>query len=340
MGIIQRPLKKPDMFRIHQMLQHISVDTSAIYDQLDINPKSMEDKNASLSMTKYFQLLELAATHHDRPYLGVDLALNADINNLGILSYMLNNAPNFSRALELLNKYIMLVSPGASTTLQSESNDSILMYKSIDTPAELCRQHVEATITQFIIMIRVMLKNEEWTPYCIYYEHSQPKNFNNNKYPLNCEIVFNHTFNGIRFSNDLINYPNTQFDTELLALLEVQASHSATELKQHESLIDHIRLLITSNLGIREITADYISTELGLSRRTLNRRLSENGTTFNTVKENIVFNIAKEELTNNTISITGLAQQLGYSDSSAFNRAFKRLSGYRPLEYRKAHSVI
>ncbi|OUR91031.1 hypothetical protein A9Q81_18100, partial [Gammaproteobacteria bacterium 42_54_T18] len=69
----------------------------------------------------------------------------------------------------------------------------------------------------------------------------------------------------------------------------------------------------------------------------LNRRLKESGTTFNTLRENLVFHIAKESLCNSSVSITELAQMLGYSDSSAFNRAFKRMAKQRPLNYRKQH---
>ncbi len=337
MGRQQSPLQKPNIHRFHQILQRLSVDTPALYQQLEIDPATMEDENASISMVKYLQLLELAAELSDNRFLGMDMSLENRNVNLGILSYMLNNAPNFDKALELLHRYVILVSPGSSTSLMEEGEDCILTYTFNDTPPSQCCQDVEGTISQFVLMIRTILQDESWQPIRLYFEHPAPNKDDLKRFPIHCELVFDHFFSGVRFSKELIQIPNRESDSQLLTLLEGQAQLSAQSLRGPESLLDHIRLLINSSLGIKEVTADTIAVELGMSRRTLNRRLSENGTTFNTVRENIVFHIAKESLSNSSTSITELAQKLGYSDSSAFNRAFKRLSGHRPLEYRKLH---
>lgn len=133
-------------------------------------------------------------------------------------------------------------------------------------------------------------------------------------------------------------YSNSHCDPELLKILEEQVLQTAKNLINSDSILDNIRLAISSKLGNTEVNADTIALEMGMSRRTLNRRLKENDTTFNQIKESIILELAKESLSTTSVSIAELAQRLGYSDSSAFNRVFRRLTGNNPLAYRKKHS--
>ncbi|BFM14473.1 AraC family transcriptional regulator [Maricurvus nonylphenolicus] len=334
----QTQSQKPDIRRFHQEFQRLSIDTTDIYKQLNISDDVVEADNGSISMIKYYELMELAAETSNRPYLGIEMGLACQTSDLGMLGYMLRNAPTFERALELLHNYIVILTPEASTSLIEESDNCILTYQISNSSPEKTRQSMEMTITQYILMIRHILQDDHWQPERIYFEHSQPPAEVLKDFPLGGEVIFDHFFSGVSFPKDLMQYANNDFDPKLLELLENQVLQTLKDHIVSDSLLDHIRLLISSNLGNTEITADNVASELGMSRRTMHRRLSENGTTFNALREEIVLHIAKESLSKTSASITELAHKLGYADSSAFDRAFKRLTGSKPLEYRKQHS--
>jgi len=331
------PLQKPNIHRFHLALERIGVDTAVLYEALGINPDTMARENTSISMLKYLELLELAAQKSGQRFLAIAMALDYKESNLGVLGYMLSNAATFEKALEILHRYIMLVSPGTFTSVLQEDSQCILTYKVRDIPSTLCSQDVEGTIAQFVVMIRILLKDDQWQPSHLYFEHSAPTNDQLKEFPFNSELVFDHFFNGMCFPQELMGHPLTNFDSKLLALLESQVQISPQDISSSDSLLERIGLMISAKLGNTDVSADSIAKELGMSRRTLNRRLKESGTTFNTLRENLVFHIAKESLCNSSVSITELAQMLGYSDSSAFNRAFKRMAKQRPLNYRKQH---
>jgi len=336
----QSPLQKPNIRRFHTALQNMSVDTAPLYLELGIDPKVMEKDDASLSLVKHYELLELAAARSDNRFLGIAMALDTRNNDLGVLGYMLRNAPNLEVSLELVQRYVKLVAPNSTVSVSDEDSHTTLTYKISGISADLSIQSIEMTVAQYVRLIRTILDDENWQPVRMYFEHGAPSPEQLKDFPFDCELIFNHFFSGICFNSELMSHANQHFDPQLLALLESQVQQSAQSLLSSDSLLDHIRVLITSNLGNTEVTADNIAAELLMSRRTLNRRLSENGTTFNSLRENIVFHMAKESLCNTSISITELAQKLGYSDSSAFNRAFKRNLGLRPLQYRKQHSQV
>lgn len=336
----ESPIQKPNINRFHKLLQDLSVDTAALYAELKIDPAVMVADNTSLSMHKYADLLELAAKKSDNRFLGIDLARASNNNDLGVLSYIVGNAPDMEKSLELLHRYVTLVDPGGSTGLIKEDTHCILTYKIRDILAPRCTQCTEMTIAQFVLMFQAALKDDSWLPTAIYFEHPAPEQKLLLDFPFKSELIFNHFFSGVRFSHDLLRYPNSNFDPQLLTLLESQVQKTAEHLLHSDSIVDRVRLLISSNLGRIEINSDTAANELGMSRSTLNRRLRDSGTTFNTLRENVVFQLAKESLSTTSISITELAQNLGYSDSSAFDRAFKRLTGERPLEYRKKQTKL
>lgn len=329
-------LIKPNVHRFHTALKGLGVNLSDIYQSLGINPDNMEDESASLPMAKYLQLLNAAAEQLGDPHLAATMALNNSNNNLGLLTYLMLNAPDFASVIRIIHRYVVLVAPGSEIDLIQGQHSCILSYRVNGTTADQARQDVEGTIAQFTVLIRVLLQDEQWTPDKIYFEHSPSDPQNPQTFPIASSIQYEHYLNGIEFPAEFIRVANREYDEKLLALLEAQAHEQASQFTQHSSLLEQVRLLINSTLGFREVTADSIARELGMSRRTLNRRLSDYDTSFNTLREDIVYQLAKERLLNSNISITELAQQLGYSDSSSFNRVFKRLSGSSPLQYRKA----
>jgi len=334
------PQKKPNIRRFHQALQRLSVDTSALYTELGVDPELMDAENTSISTVKHYELLELAAAKSNNCFLGIDLGLDSRNSELGILSYMLQNAPNLRRALELLQRYVALVAPGSCISLLEQDDGCVLTFKIRDVAPAKCRQSMEMTLAQYVLMLRTTLSDDSWQPSRLYFEHDAPAAEDLRNFPLGGELFFGHEFSGVCFPKELMNYKNRDFDLQLLALLESQVLKSAENLLGSDSFLDRVRLLMSSNLGNAKVTADTIAVALSMSRRTLHRRLSDNDTTFNALRESIVISVAQESLSKTSVSISELAHELGYSESSAFDRAFKRLTGQNPLAYRKQHSSL
>lgn len=98
---------------------------------------------------------------------------------------------------------------------------------------------------------------------------------------------------------------------------------AAVDRLSGNDLLHHIRLLINANLGKENVNAEAISVALGMRRSSLQRRLRETGTSLTEIRESIVAQTAKETLATTAVSITALASQLGYSETSAFDRVLQ-----------------
>jgi AraC-like DNA-binding protein len=329
-------LKKPAIHRFDSALKHLQVDTVTLYAGLSIDPLKMRQTDASLSMDKYFALLDAASRQSKRRFLAVELAYQHDQSAMGVLVYLIRNAGNMQQALKILQRYISLVSPGASVSIDDSGDALTLSYDFPATDPAVCYQDVEGTVVQLIMMVREILEDNNWLPATIYLRHKALHASDTVDFPLDTTVVFDHPCSGIVIPKQVIDHPVPGADPTLLTILEAHVVQSTPELLTPDTTIEKIRLLISSGLGNTEQTSDDIAKALGMSRRTLHRRLQEQGLSFNKVREDIIVELAKTSLIDTSASVAEIAQQLGYADSSAFNKLFKRRTGNTPLQYRKS----
>ena len=97
-----------------------------------------------------------------------------------------------------------------------------------------------------------------------------------------------------------------------------------------------LRLLLTGYLD-EGLTISDCADLVGLSKRTLQRRLAEQDTTFNEILDQVRFDIAKQLLQNHSISIIDISSDLGYTNPANFTRAFRRWAGVSPRQHRQLH---
>jgi AraC-like DNA-binding protein len=99
-----------------------------------------------------------------------------------------------------------------------------------------------------------------------------------------------------------------------------------------------VKTLIAQSVSQGEADIDHIADKLHTSRQTLYRKLKAEGVSFQTLLEDVRFSLAKTQLKNSELSLSEIAFSLGFSDLSAFSRAFKRWSGVSPKDFRERHT--
>ena len=99
-------------------------------------------------------------------------------------------------------------------------------------------------------------------------------------------------------------------------------------------IVAALRRALGRGLGDRTVSGEELARRLSMHRRTLNRRLEAEGTTFREVLDAVRYKRACELLRNPNLSIADISPRLGYGEPSAFSRAFRRWSGMTPLQWR------
>lgn len=123
-------------------------------------------------------------------------------------------------------------------------------------------------------------------------------------------------------------------DPALIALLEQHADRLLAQLPQQQEIVEQVRKLIARALHDGEPDIERISTQLYCSSRTLQRRLREADTNFRRELNLVRYELAASYLQDPRLQIMEIAMLLGYSEHSAFTRAFKEWSGHTPQQVR------
>lgn len=109
-----------------------------------------------------------------------------------------------------------------------------------------------------------------------------------------------------------------------------------TDPFQDHGVVIRLRSMLLSNIG-RSQSAEEVAAQLGMSERTLRRRLADNGMSFNRIRLDVRMQVAERYLKTSDMSIERIAEMVGYSDQATFTRAFGEWSGMTPLVVRRQH---
>ena len=121
---------------------------------------------------------------------------------------------------------------------------------------------------------------------------------------------------------------------ELLAVLQQEINK--LEIQRKGDLVEQVRSLLRTTLVTGHSSARKFAELLSMHRRTVNRHLSAKGTSFRKLADETRFEIARQLLEDSEMEIVQIAFLLGYANSSAFTRAFRRWSSTTPSRYREA----
>ena len=147
-------------------------------------------------------------------------------------------------------------------------------------------------------------------------------------------MLFDHDFNGIQIKQSLLDIPLITVDDIINQALCQQADNILANIIE-QSPIESINQFIINQLPLGVPEIDDAAKQLGISVRTLQRKLSDNQLNFTGMIDTIRKELALSYIKNTDTKIIYITQMLGFSEQSAFQRAFKRWTGQTPKQFRE-----
>src|SRR5262245_49651028 len=147
-------------------------------------------------------------------------------------------------------------------------------------------------------------------------------------------LRFAAPFDAVGYERGYLDLQPPQPEPKLHALLLSHLEQRATELPSALTLSYRVRRLILFELSGGNPSADHIASRLGMSRRTLTRRLLDQGTRFQTLLDEVRLGLCERALISEEVGIAEIAERLGFAEPAAFRHAFKRWTGMTPSQYR------
>lgn len=300
---------------------------------------ALSEPRRPLDLAAMASALDAAARARGDDAIGLRLAAGFEFGALGPFSYAVLHAPTLGTALHNLERYSEAVGVGARLRLEVVGETASLVFPAWGGAAGGFRQVDEAGVLFFLRMLR-RLAGPGWEPVGVAFRHAAPDDVREHRRLLGDAVRFGQPSTRIRIAVADLDRAVRDADRFLLPIVErhlqevVATDHEPDAFRQELEL--HVASLVCD--GHPSIRA--IAPRLGLSVRTLQRRLDERGFSYREVVAGVRRRIACHYLEGDAApSLAEIAFLLGYSELSAFDRAFRRWTGTSPGAYRRSRGA-
>jgi AraC-like DNA-binding protein len=312
------------------------VRVSLLLRQAGLSPEQIEDSEAPLEARRQIKFLNLVAEALHDDLLGFHLSLNFELRTIGLLYYVLASSATLKEAFQRAGRYSSIVNESI-TLIHREGKAIRLTFEYVGVPRHLDRHQMEFWMAALMRGCR-QLANRNLIADKVCFMHrasvvSELRSF------YRCELIFGAADDQMIFPPSIRNTPIVSADPYLNKLLIKYCEEALAHRKIYRSAFGtSVENAITVLLPHGEAKISVIARKLGMSRRTLARRLAFEGLTFAGVLNALRRDLAKRHLADRDLSISKVAWLLGYSDVSAFSNAFKRWTGMSPGAVRQQHA--
>jgi AraC-like DNA-binding protein len=317
-------------FLIEYLLEHgVAVDEMATLLGREIG----DAERNFLPIDDYLLLFGWSAERLSAPHIGLDIAEQLSTRDIGIFGYLIRNSPTVAAFCDAVVRYQPLFMRGMEFSFRKLGREFEIRWQIFRPQSESVRHDVELTLAGFVQLIQEGL-GESLHPNKTLFSHACREPLERYRRTFGVEVFFEQEQNCLIFGAELLEMPLSRSDPKLLAILKQQADVSLQKWETGETLAEQTRFHIATTLESEETGAESLAGKLYITPRTLNRRLKQEGTNYQQLRQDVIVELAKRSLAETDASITAIGLKLGYSESSAFVRAFKRMTGATPANYR------
>lgn len=303
---------------------------------LGVNPNQFNDPDARWSFDKTLTLFRRACTLTQNDLFGFDLAQSPNIvKKAGLLAYVGVSAPTVGGYLRNITRFQRVLGDASQSILEEGPDTSLLRWR-YDVSASLpTSQYAEFGAVGTLFALRDYT-SRQLTPRYVHFAHMRNSNTKPIEKFFGCDVAYGKPENVIAFKTLDMDVPLSTADDNLQRTLLAICETTIAQLpRSPNSIARRIEQQVSERLASGTATQEKIARDLGMSIRTMARRLSEEGTTFANLVGDLRKALARDYLLNSDLPLTEIAFLLGYNDASSFSTAFRRWFGTTPRNFRK-----
>lgn len=269
----------------------------------------------------------------DDPFVGLHAATTSPRGAYGVMELSARSAPTFGDALTRMVRYQRLINDVVSFNVAREGDIVSVEHRVPGHPMASGRHANEFTAAILVLMARQLL-GAPVVPRVVCFAHRAPPDIAPLADFFRTErLAFDAGVNRVVWDAALLEAPLLSSDPVLLPILDRHAEMLLPLAPAGVDVLDRAREQIRLGLSTGAFELDHVARALHLSRRTLQRRIEERGTSFQELVDGVRRELAARYVAERALAIGEITFLLGYSEARAFLRAFKRWFGCTPGQY-------
>ena len=280
-------------------------------------------------------LFELAADRCDDDLLGFHVGQKVDVRDAGLVAYVGINAPTVRDFVRNIAAYARVYSDAVEYDLSLFEDGGQMTWYYHLPPSIPRRQYVECAAVICVSALRQITKAPIWCD-SVSFIHPRNAHIEEIERFFGCGASFGRRSNTISFKIADLDCPIVDADEKLLRLLKEIATEALNSAGTNRpELQEEVEKAILARLSSGDVGANSIAMDLGMSVRTLSRRLAEIDLSYSFLLVNLREALATRYIQDSDLSLTQIAFLLGYADSSSFSTAYRSWTGRPPSDVRR-----
>ena len=307
-------------------LERLGYDLDSLLISAGLCRSDIEDLDARLTARACAQVFANARSQQRVKNLPLRLAMETPIGAHPLLDYIIASSESVGEGLRRLRRYLRLVNPSISMELCEHEEPVRVAVEAPD------RFAVELTVSLSVVRLRGETSGR-LAVQGISFRH-EPDDIAEYVALLRCPVHAKAAWNGWELARESYRLPMRRRDPVLRNWLEREADRILASESHNQSVADEVRRVLASRMAAGDMDILTVAQQLGMTPRTLQRRLAEEETTYDSLRSSLRKTAAETLLADKNLSIAEAAYLLGYSEPAAFHRAFKRWYGTGPQAFR------
>lgn len=307
----------------------------ALFLSVGVDPDASVDPTHMIQDSDYYGLCERVA-HEDPHGVSVPLRVGQSMrcDDYGAFGLAWKSAVDLRGSYQRAERYGRVLTSVSAYEVRSEAGRIYMMLHRDGERRLGLRMSNEQTIVAMTQISREV-SQRSFSPNAVYFKHQSPGDIAAHEAYFGCPVHYSADRDALEVSKKLLGVPNRLGDPSISNFFDTHLEKELAELADSQGLDRRVRIQISQALSEDVPTVADVAARLGLSGRTLQRRLSERGYAFQDLVDEARRDLAERLLRRTDYALAEVAFMTGFAEQSTFTRAFKRWSGRTPASFRR-----
>ena len=315
-------------------LSEMGISRELLLREAKIDERQLSNPDGRISLDAVTRLWHVAASHVADPAFGLRLGAETSVRDWGLVGYAVAYSSTLGSGLNRFAHYSRVVSDALVVRIDAE-RDAAWVRLDVQPALRAFRPAVDARLAAILAACREMV-GAPVTPLLVQLSYKQPGDVKEYERFFGAPLEFGALASSFLLRSEDLARRLAMADKTLVGYLETLADQKLASLGAERSLRERVHRALWAELSERTPTLEAVARTLGLSARTLQRQLRQEGTTFAKLLTDLRREMAPALLRDGRYGVSEVAFLLGYEDPSAFRRAFHRWFARSPRSFRSA----
>ncbi|QSP95890.1 AraC family transcriptional regulator [Marinobacter salinisoli] len=320
---------------VHYLQRQGVLDAAKVEPILGHTIEALSAPDLRIPADAHYQFWQYAERVTGDPGVGLHAGQVVDPERMGLVGHVFFNCDTLGEAVTQYVRLHRLINESVTLSFEQTGNEAILTWQP-DGAEHYCRQDMDRTLAAALCRTRHFI-HPTITAQWVEVAHPRPDYASEYETLLGGPVRFDCPTTRLAFSSDHLSHPIPKRNPYVYSAVLKQVNGLLARLGSRRSFGRKIRRLISKQMSTDRIDADTLAKKCHMSRQTLYRRLKREGLSFHDLVEQVRQDKALRYVAGDHYALGEIAFLLGFSELSAFSRAFKRWTGQSPAQYRAKH---